>query len=148
MRRILIAAFLACTACNPFDSLSTDEEIVVPDSEVAKIELLVPGRHLPRSARNVRMHLFHFQDTSLRIRFEAEAAEARAFAEQLLGTELSRTECVAMSGAEDWWISEAELPRAVCGRDTLVDGDGLPYVKVALIRSGSMATVWLHTFGP
>jgi len=94
------------------------------------------------------MKIKHFQDTALLIRFDADAAEARTFAERLTGKSLNRSDFYAISkGNPDWWITEAELRKAQWARDDVVDGDGLPYSSVAIVLNNSgRATVWLETW--
>jgi hypothetical protein len=99
---MFVALLLA--ACNPFASLTTDEDIAVADNNDAAIELLIPERHLPASARNVRVHVLHFQDTILNVRFEAPFEDARRFAEQLTGRPLVR-------GGDPWHGHPRDLER-------------------------------------
>jgi hypothetical protein len=144
---MFVALLLA--ACNPFASLRTDEDIAVADNDVAAIELLVPDRHLPASARNVRVHVLHFQDTILDDRFEAPFEDARRFAEQLTGRPLVR-------GRDPWqghppdldWWPQTLPPGAYATEDMTVDGskDGMPAARLILLRQGDPARVWLETF--
>ncbi len=145
-----LTLWLGCSACDPFTAsgLATDQDVVIPQSEVGKVELLVPGRRLPPSARNVRVERKDFQDTSLRVRFEANTAEARAFAEKIIGRRLAKGGYAYMAtrSGPDWWISEEQLQRAELGEDRTVDGDGMPAVGIAMLPSGETATVWIYTF--
>jgi hypothetical protein len=137
-----LVAICSLPACDPFEAVSTNEEIIVPQNKVSSIELLVPGRKLPLSAKNVRVFEKHFQDTILYVRFDANAEEARAFAEQLVGQPLTRNSYANMRGPDvDWWISEDLVPQTERGEDTTVDGDGLPAVAVAMRENGRTATV-------
>ena len=146
----VVASYCLC-ACDPFElsGASINEEMVVPQNEVASIELLAPDRKLPPSARNVRLHVRHFQDTQLRVRFDADADEARAFAEKLLGRPLARngSKLTLESGPKvDWWISKEQLARAEYGEDMVADGNDTPAIAIALLQNGKSATVWLGTF--
>lgn len=144
-----IAAACCLSACDPFASTATNEEVVIPQSQVASFELLIPSRKLPPSARNVRVFVRHFQDTSLWVRFDANAVEAREFAEKILGAPLTRDTSVLdleRGPKVDWWISEDRLAQAERGEDMIADGNDSPPVAIALLYNGDTATVWLHTF--
>jgi hypothetical protein len=152
-RNVLLAVVALCSliACDPFElsGASTNEDMVVPQNEVASIELLVPSRKLPPSANNVRLHVRHFQDTSLHVKFDADAGEARAFAESLLGRPLARTGSkfnLEHGPKLDWWISQQQLAHAEYGEDMVADGNDSPPVAIALVQNGKTATVWVETF--
>jgi hypothetical protein len=123
-------------------------ETTVPQNEVARIELLVPERRLPRTARNVHLRYVRFQDDLMHVRFDADAAEARTFAREMLGRPLGRSASASISHSLDldWWITAEQLRLAEVGEDTLANGDGLPRSKIALIAAGDTARVWLITF--
>lgn len=106
MRAIVptIAATLALAACDP--GLGTEEDYSVPASEVGTVQIFSAEHRLPPSAKNVRIHRRHFQDTVLFVRFDAPPGDARAFAERLTGQTLRAGEGDVSSWGRDlgWWI--------------------------------------------
>jgi len=142
----ILIAFLWLGGCDPFSAVTTDDRVLTP-TQAASFDLLVPGRRLPSSASNVHVYTKHFQDTVLYVRFNAPVGEARDFAQNLIGRPLARDGYVNMTGPDaDWWISPDILQKSERGEDSIIDGDGLPAVSVAILPSGSTATVWIKTF--
>jgi hypothetical protein len=132
-------------ACNVPDG----EERVLGTNEVAAFELLTPTRRLPSSARDVRVHVRSGgPDTSLKVRFEATLADARQFAESLIGHPLVTGEDRWRLGGVrlDWW-PETFPAGAESGRDGREGCDFRnPPVEIMLVPRDATATVWLHTF--
>ncbi|MEN3747969.1 hypothetical protein TPR58_12405 [Sphingomonas sp. HF-S3] len=100
----LALAALALAGCDP--GLGTEEDYSVPPSEVGTVQIFSPEHRLPSSAKNVRIHRRHFQDTVLFVRFDAPPDDARAFAERLTGQKLRAGEGDVSSWGRGlgWWI--------------------------------------------
>lgn len=139
----LLVAFSLLGGCDPFASMTTDEDFVIPDGKGPTLELLTPKRRLPQSAFHIKGHLLQFQDPSLHVRFEAPAADAEAFlAAMMRGRGIACYNWYPDAKTEFW--PKAMPSGAQCRMDHTVSD--LPSILVAISPHGATATVFVHTF--
>jgi hypothetical protein len=141
-------AALLLAACDPFGNAGETVDRVVADGDINAVDLPMPDRQLPATARNIQVREWHWQGSSVRVRFDAPYDDARRFAEAVAGGPLRPgfdpwTESVGHWGGEDYppWWPPSYPAGAAAGASRLAS----PFAKVLLLRHGPMATVWLDS---
>lgn len=143
---LLLGFSLTLCSCDPFASMTTKIDERVPDGEAGEIQLLSSEHRLPDSASNVRLYFLHFQDSILRIRFEAPRTQAVEFAEAYVGMPL-QDGCGGFRferANPDWWIADCP-PGAVHAEQMFSDDPPARYVL--MVADADRATVWIDSFG-
>lgn len=142
---LLTGVMLLLAGCD-WDPFADPPVQKVPDDQSQSVDLLAPGRNLPKSATNIFVHERHFQDTSLHVKFEAPLADAEAFMRRTVGKNAKN--CGGWSFApmfNDWpkkWPAGGQ-----CIEDmTFDDPSNGPAIEIAIIPNGATATVLVHTF--
>jgi hypothetical protein len=145
LRAMQLTLCLLLASCNPFQSLTTEIDKVVPESEVAEITLLDEDRRLPPSARNVHLYFLQFQDPVLRIRFDVPLKDAKKFAEEQTGQKLKPGCPIGFfnDDAPKWWLKSCQKDALSASQTKSADP---PVRKYLVVPKGSEATVWLETF--
>jgi hypothetical protein len=162
-RAVLLALLLLAGCSDPFPDmcqscLKGDPALAVPKGDVPKIAMVYSGQQLPPSAINVYYHEEGGIDHQQWIRFDAPAAEARAFANRLLLAPLKKispqppqsSQFLMPSQPLPWW-PKTFPDGAESGMNDINDANykdnqkGKP-MTIILQPGAPNARVWIYAF--
>ncbi|WP_114953559.1 hypothetical protein [Sphingosinicella terrae] len=136
-----LAAAPILSGCG-FASLGEDEQRQVADGRGAEVRLIGTEVRLPSSATEVRLFDRRFQDSLQWVRFEAPLADARRFAEAVIGRPLVLGEDPGLAPPEgiDWWFAAYPI-----GGEGGSRSESRTTIGLVLQPRGALATVWMRT---
>ncbi|HSI17477.1 MAG TPA: hypothetical protein VK980_06895 [Sphingomonas sp.] len=113
----------------------------LPDAEARQLPLVVPGKKLPASVHNAKVHEDWYMEHTQTISFEAPLADARTFASAILKDK------VIAGGDPGVLVHAGQGGWPDAGSAYAETGSGFPdgyRVEVAVLPAGENGRVWLY----